>query len=684
MTGVEDDVGDVILPGAFTETLRKRPVKPVFSHEWKDPIGVCRGVEEWMPGDSRLPKYTPMGEPWPPAAGALVADVAFNMKTTRGRDVYEQVKQWHEEGGGAQWSIGYTVPKGGATKRAGVRLIRKLELFEVSPVLHGAHPLTMSLQVKGNPAGANGEMEYKATPGQPHGEPNVGEGVMIALYPDLDTAERIAHPDGTAPEELHVTLAYLGQAGDLGGHPDDLPDLVRDLAADTEPLQGTIGGIGFFPPNEDGTPCWVPVDVPGLTALQDRVASRLATSVFSEQLRTDHGFTPHLTLGYDLPADTPAVPPTPVHFDQLWVVVGQERTPIPLSLLEEDAQPPAAPTPAAAPAAAPVETKSARAAVAAARRQTKTARAAVAAARRPPSRPRTRYQTKTARAAVAAARPPLETKNMTGHMPGSFEEQRRALTDAIRTLFHPDSNDDSGPLDHWCCVEATYPTHVIATVGSPDYSSPATYSVPYRFEGTDPVLGAPQRVAVTVVAVPNDEDYDEDDAPATPQETADARYIEPAAAGLDDATSALEASEASPAALAALRPVMQRLMATLARKGMPMDAPQQSTVPLGDGTGPDDEDDQEDDDEMGWDDWDYGDDGDDGMNSGRPVPPPPPSSDMGSDYAGADDAAYDALDYGGRSDSDGDGDGSYDSDGDGDTVTLNPDDVHKQLAELDD
>lgn len=659
VTGVEDDVGDVILPGAFTETLRKRPVKPVFSHEWKDPIGVCRLTEEWMPGDPRLPKYTLMGEPWPAAAGALVSDVAFNMKTTRGRDVYEQVKQWHEDGGGAQWSIGYTVPKGGATKRSGVRIIHKLDLYEVSPVLHGAHPLTMSLQVKGSPAGFEGGMEYKATPGQPHGEPSVGDGVMVALYPDIGVARQLAHPDGTEPEELHITLAYLGQADELGGHPDDLPDLVRDLAADTEPLQGSIGGIGFFPPSEDGTPCWVPVDVPGLSALQTRVAERLSTSVFSEQFRTNHGFTPHLTLGYDLPDDTPPVPPTPVHFDQLWVVVGQERTPIPLSLLEQDAQPPAAP------AAAPVETKSARAAVAAARRQTKTARAAVAAARRPPGRRPTRYQTKTARAAVAAARPPLETKNMTD-MPGSFEEQRRALTDAVRTLFHPDADDDMGVVDvggHWCCVEATYPDHVIATVGSPDYSSPATYSVPYRFEGGDPVLGAPQRVAVTVVAVPDDPDgYDE--AQASVQETADARYIEPAAAGLDDATSALEASEASPAALSALRPVMQRLMATLARKGMPMEAPQQSTVPLGDGAGPDD-DDLEDDDEMGWDDWDDEDSGSDG-----PVPPPPPGGD--DDYAGADDAGYADLDYGGRDDED------------GDTVSLDPSDVHKQLAELDD
>jgi len=564
VTGVQDEVGDVILPGAFTETFKKRPVKPVFSHEWKDPIGVCHQVQEWAPGDARLPKTTTMGEPWPKEAGALVAQVGFNMRTTRGRDVYEQVKQWHEEGGGAQWSIGYVVPEGGATKRSGVRIIHRLDLYEVSPVLHGAHPLTMALEVKGSPAAAGPELEYKATPGpaQPHGETNT-DGVMVALFPAADVAEQLADPQGSAAEELHITLAYLGPAAELGGHPDDLPDEIRMAVAGSPQLEGTLGGIGRFPDSGNGVPVWVPADVPGLTALQQRIADRLATSVFSERFRQDHGFTPHLTLGYDLPEDTPAVDPLPVTFDQVYVVRGAEKVPIPLGQPDPVDQP--EPAPADGPPAdgqqAAVEVKSARQAVAVARE--------LPAARRP-------LETKTARQAVLEAKalpttgaqaPALEEKSMHGPMAGSYEELRGRISDAVQTLFKPNGDGDDG--DCWVCVESTFPDHVIVSVEKPGEQGACTYSVPYELEGGEVELGEPQHVELTVVAVPDgasDEDLDE----VGPDESTHARFIAPAAASLDDATSAVAVADVQPEQLEHLRPAVERLLATLSRKGLPI------------------------------------------------------------------------------------------------------------------
>ncbi|NGO67066.1 HK97 family phage prohead protease, partial [Streptomyces boncukensis] len=162
VTGVVDEVADFIVPGAFAHTLATRPVKTVWHHEWKDPIGVVQDIAEWQPGDPRF-----SGIPnWPPEAGALVATIRFNLRTSKGRDVYEQVRQWHEHGE-AQFSIGYRVPPSGATKRADcVRVIHKLDLYEVSPVLHGAHPMTRSLEVKADDAG----LERKTAQSKGHEE----------------------------------------------------------------------------------------------------------------------------------------------------------------------------------------------------------------------------------------------------------------------------------------------------------------------------------------------------------------------------------------------------------------------------------------------------------------------------------------------------------------------------------
>ncbi|MFF1600819.1 NUDIX domain-containing protein [Streptomyces mirabilis] len=160
MTGVVDEVEDLILPGAFTRTLASRPVKSVWHHGWKDPVGVVLECEEWMPGDARF-KSIP---DWPAEAGALVATVLYNLRTQQGRDAYEQVKQWHEHKQAA-FSIGFRVPEWGATMRNKTRIIHDMDLFEVSPVLHGAHPMTRSLEVKSAAGSGHDGLEYKSTPG---------------------------------------------------------------------------------------------------------------------------------------------------------------------------------------------------------------------------------------------------------------------------------------------------------------------------------------------------------------------------------------------------------------------------------------------------------------------------------------------------------------------------------------
>ncbi len=162
VTGVMDHVGDIIQPGSFKATLMRRRPKFVFSHDMTDFVGRVLHIEEMAPGDARLPKKQPNGQPWPKEAGALIATLQANMATTRGREVWEWTR-FYAETGEAQFSIGYKVPKSLQVRRPdGVRLIYGLELYEVSLVLHGANSLTMALEVKSD--GPQDGTEHKTGP----------------------------------------------------------------------------------------------------------------------------------------------------------------------------------------------------------------------------------------------------------------------------------------------------------------------------------------------------------------------------------------------------------------------------------------------------------------------------------------------------------------------------------------
>jgi phage head maturation protease len=144
VTNIIDEVGDIILPGAYRATLTKRMPKVVFNHSWDQPVGKVLAAEELMPGDPRLPaRLNQVG------AGCLKARLQFNMGTERGRDAYSDVAFYGDQG---EWSIGYdcTSPGSGQSKMNshGIREISALTLFEMSPVLFGAAPLTGTTDIK--------------------------------------------------------------------------------------------------------------------------------------------------------------------------------------------------------------------------------------------------------------------------------------------------------------------------------------------------------------------------------------------------------------------------------------------------------------------------------------------------------------------------------------------------------
>ncbi|MGW0486177.1 2'-5' RNA ligase family protein [Nonomuraea sp. NPDC003214] len=355
ITGVPDSVGDVIVPGAYRRTLATRRPKGIFSHKTDVWVARTEAIEELMPGDPRLPQVTKDGRPWPREAGALWVRCRFNLATPHGLAAYEDVK-FFSASGECEWSIGYTIPKGGAKKKGGLRHIHDLDLWEYSQVLFGAAPLSTTLSVKAATPGEPGEsedpdadpgknpqvdgppeVEAKASPTA--GEAGVGEewadlddggaelgqalGTMIALMIPPAIAQQLAVDGGLPPEELHITLAYLGKGVDEATL-DAARTAVAAVAASGVPLRGTLGGLGAFPAGEDGTPVFVPVDVPGLEVLRQRLVDALtAAGVF---YAADHGYTPHVTLRYAAEGDALPEPvaPVPVEFGEVVVAVDDE------------------------------------------------------------------------------------------------------------------------------------------------------------------------------------------------------------------------------------------------------------------------------------------------------------------------------------------------------------------------
>ncbi|GAB2467692.1 hypothetical protein GCM10027187_39840 [Streptosporangium sandarakinum] len=423
ITGVLDNVGDIIMPGAFSRTLAQRRPKGVFAHDTTTWVSRAELVEEWMPGDPRLPARTKDGQPWPAEAGAVFVRALFNLKTKDGREAYERVV-FYSESNECEWSIGYSVPAGGARKdpKTGVRRIYDLDWYEFSPVLFGAASQTMTLAVKSGMPGVvdtpqdeeavrrlrnwyvrgegaarigwetpgafercvalagehmmaeqargfcaerhhdttgrwPGRHERKADPavdswdellasytddpptdpvadadaGGEAGETQGGPRAMVSLTVPTDVAQDLAVDGGLPPSELHVTLAYLGE----GVEEDALADaavVVEQVAAEYGALLGRLGGIGAFPDDEqEGTPIWVPVDVPGLVELRQRLLAALDEAGI--WYSTTHGFTPHVTLAYLEPGEPLPDPVslTPVGFNALTLAVEDDHEDFPLT-----------------------------------------------------------------------------------------------------------------------------------------------------------------------------------------------------------------------------------------------------------------------------------------------------------------------------------------------------------------
>jgi HK97 family phage prohead protease len=156
--GNKDSVGDVLITGAFTKSLTRRKPRVVWGHNWNDPIGKVLEIYEVAPGDRRLPtKMLSAG------IGGLYAKVQFNLNSEKGREAFANVAFFGQE---QEWSIGYKTLDSIFDPNIQANILKEVELYEVSPVLHGANQLTGTISVKSD------ETAEKHMPGMmmPHHE----------------------------------------------------------------------------------------------------------------------------------------------------------------------------------------------------------------------------------------------------------------------------------------------------------------------------------------------------------------------------------------------------------------------------------------------------------------------------------------------------------------------------------
>jgi HK97 family phage prohead protease len=138
--GNKDSVGDIIVPGAFDTSFRKRKPRVVWGHDWNQPIGKVLEIYEVGPRDPRLP-----GKMKQAGVGGVFAKVQFNLASERGREAFSNVLFFGEE---QEWSIGYKTLDAVWDPNTQANVLRELELYEVSPVLHGANQLTGTISIK--------------------------------------------------------------------------------------------------------------------------------------------------------------------------------------------------------------------------------------------------------------------------------------------------------------------------------------------------------------------------------------------------------------------------------------------------------------------------------------------------------------------------------------------------------
>lgn len=125
-----------------------------------------------------------------------------------------------------------------------------------------------------------------------------GSGVMVAFVPPHEVAEQLALHGGQLVDDLHITLAYLGNVADYTKEQLTLlPQLVSAWAMRQKAVTIHIGGVGTFNnAYKDQHVLWAHPDIPGGVQMHVSLADYLER--YGYRLPSEHGWTAHMTLQY--------------------------------------------------------------------------------------------------------------------------------------------------------------------------------------------------------------------------------------------------------------------------------------------------------------------------------------------------------------------------------------------------
>jgi HK97 family phage prohead protease len=219
---VIDKDGDVTLPGAFEDGA---PVRiSAWGHKWYElPVG--RGAIKVEPGRALL-------------------DGHFFMDTAHGLDTYRTVKGLGEL---QEWSYGYDVLESeeGPFNGQQVRLLKKLQVHEVSPVMLGAGIDTGTVGMKGTKVALAPHAGPKAPEGESWSAPTLGDFTSETDFSALPASERrriATHAAWTAtmpPEKFGDIKLFHHRPAQSGLG----PVVWRGVAAAMAVLMGGRGGV---------------------------------------------------------------------------------------------------------------------------------------------------------------------------------------------------------------------------------------------------------------------------------------------------------------------------------------------------------------------------------------------------------------------------------------------------------
>lgn len=169
-------------------------------------------------------------------------------------------------------------------------------------------------------------------------------GVMLALAVPEHVGKKLHQEGGMHPDDMHVTLGYYGKVGEhiAEDHVEAMRKCVMKAAQGYKPINAAIGGLGRFnaTKSSDNKDVLIGlVDSPDLHDTRDHLIQHVQkcsdVAKAGEETKPtgpapfkNHGYTPHITLGYIDPEDKLSVHKLERQeftFTHLMMAVGKEK-----------------------------------------------------------------------------------------------------------------------------------------------------------------------------------------------------------------------------------------------------------------------------------------------------------------------------------------------------------------------